>query len=126
MTYDFSIGHIKILGNKYSDDSKEFEYYDGAGYTIKYDKDIPILYKPNTNPVLIHKKIQNVDYLKENLPTEVYEFIKTRETDKLFSVIVEDKLERMKEFVEFLDLSLKEKANIFSKLLYDATLETEE
>jgi len=126
LTYDMSNGHIKILGNKYSGDDKVFDYYESAGYTIKVDKDIPIFYKPSHNPLLIHKKILNVDYLKEKLPTEIYEFIKTRENEKMFSVVVEDKAERMKEFVEFLDLSLKEKANIFGKILYEHTLENED
>jgi hypothetical protein len=122
LTFDMSVKNLTIIGNKYSKDSDEMKFYHACGYILKYDKNIPILYKPTTNPVMIHKKILNVDYLKEKLPIEIYEFIKTRENEKLFSVIVEDKEQRLLEFIKFLDLNFKEQVNIFSKILYDNTL----
>tara|TARA_R110000796_G_scaffold2935_4_gene11280 strand:- start:380 stop:1042 length:663 start_codon:yes stop_codon:yes gene_type:complete len=122
ITFDFSTGIISVVGNKYSKDNDDLKYYESCGYTLKYDKNIPLLYKPDTNPLMIYKRIHNVDFLKEKLPIEIYEFIKNRENEKLFSVIVEDKEERLKEFIKFLDLNFKEKIHIFSKILYEDTL----
>jgi hypothetical protein len=122
LTYDMSVKNLTIIGNKYSNDYEKMKYYHACGYTLKYDKNIPILYKQNTNPLLIHKRILNVDYLKEKLPIEIYEFIKNRENEKLFSVVIEDKKSRLLEFIKFLDLNFKEQVNIFSKILYENTL----
>ena len=122
LTFDMSVKNLTIIGNKYSNDFEKIRFYHACGYTLKYDKNIPILYKSSTNILMIHKRILNVDYLKEKLPIEIYEFIKNRENEKLFSAVVEDKQARLLEFIKFLDLNFKEQVNIFSKILYDNTL----
>ena len=115
LVYDTSTGILEVIGCSFS--KKSFKYHEGCAYTLKFDKNIPRLYHQE-NPQLTFKKLNDLDEIISNLPSECNEYFKVGlKSIKFEDDLLDDKLSRLREFLVFLNLNEKQKTYCFGTLL---------
>jgi len=115
IVYDFSTKNLEIIGCSYS--KKCFSYYNGAGYSIIVDKNIPLYYN---KPEKIFKKLNDIDDIVSNLPSECREYYGNNlKCIKFNDELLDEKLLQLRDFLKYLNLNVKEKSYLLGCILKD-------
>ncbi len=115
LVYDLSTKNLEMIGCEYSKNC--FKYYNGAGYTLKLDKNIPLYYN-NPKQQNIYKKLYDLDNIVNNLNSECRNYYDSSlKSIKFNDDLLDSKLEQLKDFLNFLKLDIKEKSYLLGRIL---------
>ena len=115
LVYDLSTKNLEMIGCEYSKNC--FKYYNGSGYTLKLDKNIPLYYN-NPKKQNIYKKLYDLDNIVNNLNSECRNYYDSSlKSIKFNDDLLDSKLEQLKDFLNFLKLDIKEKSYLLGRIL---------
>lgn len=115
LVYDLSTKNLEMIGCEYSKNC--FKYYNGSGYTLKLDKNIPLYYN-NPKQQNIYKKLYDLDNIVNNLNSECRNYYDSSlKSIKFNDDLLDSKLEQLKDFLNFLKLDIKEKSYLLGRIL---------
>ena len=113
LVFDTSTKLLEVIGCKYS--KKCFTYYNGSGYVIKIDKNIPIFYN---NPEKKFKKLNDLNDIVSNLPRDCRDYFDSGlKSIKFNEDLLDEKLNQLRDFTKFLNINGNEKAYLLGSIL---------